>query len=1074
MKRKLFLTLLCFSCLSLFAEVNFANEKILWQLPEKKVIPSGLKPTTTVFDIKDVTIPQGHQAILMFDARILTSEIGGWNPYMELKVNNKVLTQITSDGRYRLLERTNKIKTSHHRTKEITLYNKFGKSFSLLTFFAPENAKSIDNRILTNRNSNFQYCFNITDLLNAKNNQLQFQYLFTNDLAGNRQLNLLIKYMKLVLVPEKELAKFGGQVVFKQQIPLNGKIIWSAPNKVIKLVTEPTPVSTTITFPALKVSKDHVAILVFDARILSPANGGWNPYLGITINNNIVGRLTKNNQNRLLCRNEVLKTTYARERQLSMWNPRGKTIRLLNFFAPEKDKEFDNRIITDRSEGFRYCININDLTNIIKIGADDRIEGNKPNKMTLTFYLRTVDTDGKKYTMLIKDLKIVEVPQNDLRRLGGIKTVTFQTKSLKKKINLTNATLGVTENGSLEIHKNGDTFFMESKFSYPATPLMQYNQWNVNNSLGEKTWKVNLSTNNKDSISIISQGSLYTVTRTIEAKSDYFAVTDKIVNTSKKEIGLKIENSFSSNNGNYTLNRIAGATGVPSAIWHGAVNPTAFIVGEKSSIGIVATDTVSRSQMVLNSVGNVITMGTNGVGIAPGKTLIRSWSIYPTKDTNYFTFINNLRKQWNVNKTIPGPFWNSSKIPQGLDPEVVFAGTWLDYTNSHLNPLDPQLSLARIKKDIQRLPKTNKNRKVLGLLETNLIAFDCSKVPWGNELIQRTGSRYAKDIQYGQYMSLSTTAKLDAITQYKDAIIRDAKGRAMYDNYYPKKPFINLMVQLEENNSRHKLFTQQRKFLLETAKIHGAYIDQFQPAPIGGTRDDKYDNYTVALSPSGNIQSKKYSYIITGAKARAAVVKDITQAGGMVLINGQPISMEEQNDGRIAFQEMENDRSDVNEFLTSKPPISVYHTICHLGTPLLIGLRPARYQKKDAPDQRAQIVFKGIIWGLRNGLLTYYYNDDAGNMPTSGPNAGSYEIANKMYPFTPEELQEGWIKGKEKTITAISGTFKIKGKNPPKLYYFDNRGFIKTNNFKISGTSDNWNVDIKLNDWNEIAIIEVK
>ena len=135
MKTKLILTLLYLCSLSLFAEVNFNNEKILWQLPEKKIIPSSLKPSTTVFDIKDVVIPNGYQAILMFDARILSSAIGGWNPYMELKINNKILTQLTSDGRYRLIGRTNKIKTSHHRTKEISIYNKFGKSFSLLTFF---------------------------------------------------------------------------------------------------------------------------------------------------------------------------------------------------------------------------------------------------------------------------------------------------------------------------------------------------------------------------------------------------------------------------------------------------------------------------------------------------------------------------------------------------------------------------------------------------------------------------------------------------------------------------------------------------------------------------------------------------------------------------------------------------------------------------------------------------------------------------------------------------------------------------------------------------------------------------
>ena len=58
MKTKLILTLLYLCSLSLFAEVNFNNEKILWQLPEKKIIPSSLKPSTTVFDIKDVVIPR--------------------------------------------------------------------------------------------------------------------------------------------------------------------------------------------------------------------------------------------------------------------------------------------------------------------------------------------------------------------------------------------------------------------------------------------------------------------------------------------------------------------------------------------------------------------------------------------------------------------------------------------------------------------------------------------------------------------------------------------------------------------------------------------------------------------------------------------------------------------------------------------------------------------------------------------------------------------------------------------------------------------------------------------------------
>ena len=40
--------------------------------------------------------------------------------------------------------------------------------------------------------------------------------------------------------------------------------------------------------------------------------------------------------------------------------------------------------------------------------------------------------------------------------------------------------------------------------------------------------------------------------------------------------------------------------------------------------------------------------------------------------------------------------------------------------------------------------------------------------------------------------------------------------------------------------------------------------------------------------------------------------------------------------------------------------------------------------------------------------------------------------------------------------------------------YFDKKGFEHPNNFAVTGEPGNWIVDVKLNDWNEVAIMIAK
>jgi hypothetical protein len=77
-----------------------------------------------------------------------------------------------------------------------------------------------------------------------------------------------------------------------------------------------------------------------------------------------------------------------------------------------------------------------------------------------------------------------------------------------------------------------------------------------------------------------------------------------------------------------------------------------------------------------------------------------------------------------------------------------------------------------------------------------------------------------------------------------------------------------------------------------------------------------------------------------------------------------------------------------------------------------------------------------------------------------------------MFPFTPRELHAGWLVGKERILTCISGTFFWDHPQPPTCLLFDRTGREKKHNFTVTQREGGWNIAVKLRDWNEIAVLE--
>jgi hypothetical protein len=113
---------------------------------------------------------------------------------------------------------------------------------------------------------------------------------------------------------------------------------------------------------------------------------------------------------------------------------------------------------------------------------------------------------------------------------------------------------------------------------------------------------------------------------------------------------------------------------------------------------------------------------------------------------------------------------------------------------------------------------------------------------------------------------------------------------------------------------------------------------------------------------------------------------------------------------------------------------------------------------------------KALITYLRHGVLYYHYAIK--DIPATGPGSGEYGPINHMFPITVVALHEGWIEGKERLITCVSGMFVWPGRTKPVIHVFDLDGRQKAHGFAITRSGRGWKVRVELADWVEFAIVE--
>jgi len=149
----------------------------------------------------------------------------------------------------------------------------------------------------------------------------------------------------------------------------------------------------------------------------------------------------------------------------------------------------------------------------------------------------------------------------------------------------------------------------------------------------------------------------------------------------------------------------------------------------------------------------------------------------------------------------------------------------------------------------------------------------------------------------------------------------------------------------------------------------------------------------------------------------------------------------------------------------AKPAYERFIGRARWGTPIGLGMQARSYE-----GRQAELLMRGLITYLRHSVL--YYDYVFPDLPESGAGSGGYGPINHMFPITPVRPFEGGIVGRERTITCVSGSYEWNGAGKPKVLTFDTVGRMKESDYHFTQSGDRWTVELRLDDWNEIAVIE--
>ena len=721
-------------------------------------------------------------------------------------------------------------------------------------------------------------------------------------------------------------------------------------------------------FPGLDFKGGRV-VVEFRNRIDYPKAAGWCPCWQIVVNGKVITAAATRSETRLLNKPYVIRNRWHGDYRADNRSDKWYALYLPDF------AEAARHFLPPTSEATRTVLDISDLvradgTNVVALRAGG---------LSGSFYSANNITNHKPHVVFGEfKVRVEDVP-------------TRLARAEEREVRATFAPPVVTrfamrrDGAAISVSLCGGEVPVASAFSVPGGGEVQMG--------GGETVET----------------AFYSVARRVKLEKNRIDVFDTFTSKTNALIGVKVRHWIPQ--AGFDPVYVAGDPSPSAEEFEGGRNPSVFgVCGERGfSVALLAQDDVFRVQNVQFCRDGSFGIRTDGLALAPGEPRTVEWSIYPVASRDYYDFVNEVRRDWDVNFPIEGCFNLSMNLFHSYNEEgckrlVRNMGLTMNSFGVHFwSHLGGKFKTY---KDVIFGMGMNSPKVRVRIDSQHSIEEDPALIHRFKRECIANARKYTPDLKILSYIHNQISVGVDD-GKYEDCRMVNAKGAKMnYNGGATEKLFVPT-----RDNLYGRDFMKLADWYLDNFDLDGLYHDELNHCNSRlyyGT--NMWDGATVELDEKNNVKRKR-SYVCLLKLGFTLDLFDliINRRGKLLVGNFSP---ETRSERRFRFPRFEETYS------------SRWVALSHLYTPIQLGdmLTYANTPKDMAADQRM---------ALKRGALYYHYCGST----------GCPSLTSKMFPFTPIELHGGWLVGKERILTAVSGEFGWRGERPDvDVFVFDELG----------------------------------
>lgn len=458
------------------------------------------------------------------------------------------------------------------------------------------------------------------------------------------------------------------------------------------------------------------------------------------------------------------------------------------------------------------------------------------------------------------------------------------------------------------------------------------------------------------------------VSRKLSVRRDHVYIADTLTNTSDKLIGLMIEHHADMVNHPEALYLAGRKSFSDTATAHEAAHPSAFAHFKQLGVGLVAEDDVFRVHV--RSFHNPKTFGLadGRLGLAPKSSVTLEWSVYPVPGGDYWTFVNTVRRNWGVNYTIPGAFIFGGGLPRGLTGKQY--AKWMH-----------DRGVKYICGGIAQYPD-GKYAHGTGILFAP--EFIARERDWSTKMAAAD-----PDLVPIAYFHAQCCTEPDSRRKYADSRLLDGKGEQVD---YPYRYELPLFVPTE-GNSYGKAIWRYVNALIDDIGAKGIYWDEMSYSVERYAHGLPWDGHTVTIDPR--------THEVTGQLTSVPLIMQSLSLKIVDYIRGKGLFFMANTQAHTRTMM----RKQIVRFVEGNSFSAMVDT--HLGCPLGLGNRTTEATHQESARHVCELLKRGAVY-----YGHYYFRNPA-----------PWNFTSVMFPITPQQIGPGYVLGKERIHTAVSGRF---------------------------------------------------